>query len=85
MRYMREPHFDDSRITRAVEAIGGWRFVCTSPEEMQVSNRARFIAAYETIEKRDRDEIRLLPQVREIVTTLSAGGLPAITDGQKTP
>ena len=84
--YMREPQFEDSRTTRAVEAIGGWRFICTCPEDMQVSNRARFIAAYETIGKRDQDGIRLLPQVQEVISTLKVGGgLSALSDSRKFP
>jgi hypothetical protein len=69
--YMREPEFEDPLTYRAVEAIGGWRRLCHSQESMMASNRARFIEAFEKLRAQEREDARMLPQVREVAGKLS--------------
>jgi hypothetical protein len=64
------PQFTDPVIQKAVEAIGGWKMLCAS--ENQVADRARFIQAYETFINRTTDDLRMLPQVREYVNHAAA-------------
>jgi hypothetical protein len=71
--HIRTPSFSSNDITAAVDAIGGWRYLCLSPEDALVSHRARFTAVYETLEKRRRDGQRMLPQVREVAERLRMG------------
>ena len=58
------PKFTDDAIEGAVEAVGGWKYLCLS--EQAVADRARFIAAYDTISKRERDDVRLLPAISQL-------------------
>lgn len=65
-----EPDFTTPVIEQAVEAVGGWRYLCMS--EDIVPDRARFLQAFETIQKRQRDDKWMLPEVKELVE-LAAG------------
>ena len=58
-------------VDKAVRYIGGWRQLATS--ENYVSDRARFIDAYNQVREREIEEVRMLPQVREQVKALADG------------
>jgi len=76
------------RIYQALQAIGGWRMLCESDND--AADRARFIQAYETYTERERETVRMLPQVRETARELGTGSgmkhvgaiLGRLTDGQ---
>lgn len=80
-----EQHVDPpplpQRIQRAVDAIGGLAYVRYS--EDTVADRARFVQVYEVMERRRREEARMLPEVREAIRRAlpgrmqSAGRVPA--------
>lgn len=69
--YMRRSDFEFSSplIDKAVDAVGGWRVLCHS--ENSVADRARFVEAYETYLKRQRDEVQTLPQVSRMIESLA--------------
>lgn len=64
------PDFGHAAIGEAVEAVGGWRQLCLS--DNPVSERMRFIQAYEMMLQRERATMRMLPQVKEIAQKLAA-------------
>lgn len=51
----RVPKFEDDKARQAMEMIGGWRYVCLSENEM--SDRARFIEAYDALADRERADV----------------------------
>lgn len=71
--HWRVPKFSSPLIARAVDAIGGWRYINLSPEDIMYTHRARFLQTYETLQKRERADRRMLPQVRELARRLSVG------------
>lgn len=65
-------------VEAAVEAMGGFRNMGQEPVDMIASTRARFIQVYEVIAKREREQERMLPEVREAIKALAgkmSGGL----------
>lgn len=58
------PRFSSPVVGKAVESVGGWKYLCLSEEP--VPDRARFYQAFETLSRRARDERRMLPEVREL-------------------
>jgi len=50
------PKFKDPHLTRALGVWGGWVQVCLSPED-DPGGRARFIELYESLVRRERDDI----------------------------
>ena len=67
------------RVLAALEGIGGWRALCVSENDM--SDRARYIQAYETYTKRDQYETRMLPGVMETAKRLVSTQRRALTEG----
>ena len=68
-------------VMKAIRSVGGWMYLCHS--EHLVSDRARFIEAYEIYDKRDRDSLRMLPGVKEFINTLaSSKSVDQLTDGK---
>lgn len=55
--------FEDALVGKVVAALG-WRDLCLSENEM--SDRARFIDAYETEQRRGRDQARLTPDLIQL-------------------
>jgi len=68
--YVGSPEFSHALIAEAVRIIG-WRDLCIS--ENQMSDRARFIQAYEALQKRRRTEVAMLPQVRDALRLVGSG------------
>lgn len=73
------PTFSHPAVKRAVDGVGGWYGLCLS--ENAAADRARFLEAYEQIVARDREQRRMLPEVRQLAqrlqderAALSAGG-----------
>lgn len=64
------PEFSHPLIQCTVNAVGGWLRLCMSTNS--VADRARFAQAYETLAKRERIQVRMLPQVREILELTSS-------------
>ena len=62
--FYRTPEFSEPAIESAVAAVGGWKNLCLS--EQAVADRARFIAAYGTISKRERGNARMLPAISQL-------------------
>ena len=58
---------------RALDTLGGNEAWGNSLVTEEMSWRARFIAAYETLLKRERDQQRMLPGVRDYVAQLKEG------------
>ena len=58
-------------VKSALDAIGGWRYLCDS--ENFAADRARFLQIYDTLVHRAQDDTRMLPQVRATVEQLAAG------------
>ena len=52
---------------RVVESIG-FRTLCLSENEM--ADRAHFLKVYDTVEKREREDALLLPEIRSAMTTI---------------
>lgn len=65
----------DPLILRAVEAVGGWRFLQAATDEENVSNRSQFVKCYENMAARHHELNRQLPQVRERVERLNGPAL----------
>ena len=61
--YYRSPTFADPLITKAVDCIG-WQTLCTS--ENEPADRAHFSKVYESLVRREEEDSRLLPEVRQI-------------------
>lgn len=59
-------------VEKAVKAMGGFHRMGQEPVAMVASARARFIQTYEIIAKRERQQVRMLPEVREAVKALAA-------------
>jgi len=58
-------------LQRAVDAMGGLTYLRLS--ENPVADRARFIEVYGVMERRRREEARMLPEVREVIQRLLPG------------
>lgn len=58
---------------RAINALGGLRAFGLSDVDDEPSWRARFVSAYESLLRREQEDARMLPQVREFVGQLAAG------------
>jgi len=67
----RRPDLDEITM-RAVEAIGGWYFLCTSLEEDMPSHRARFATAYNTFLDRESEQSVRLPGVKQLIERMTA-------------
>ena len=78
VHYFGEPEFSDPLVYQAVDAMGGWRTICMSPEDMEAATRSRFIKAFEQLQQRDRTERRMLPQIRDVARRLNAGEKPQL-------
>lgn len=52
---------------KVVESIG-FRTLCLSENEM--ADRAHFLKVYDTVEKREREDALLLPEIRNAMTTI---------------
>lgn len=76
------PEFSHPLIKRAVDGVGGWRLLCMSTNA--IADRARFVQAYEALAKRERAQVRMLPQVREVLE-LAGGKMKQIGSGTRTP
>lgn len=63
------PNFSSQRIHKAVDGIGGWRELCMS--ENTISDRARFVEAYNTYQTRDKEDRRMLPAVHIAIAQLA--------------
>jgi hypothetical protein len=79
--WCRLPNFDNDLIIRTINAVGGWRLICATPEDMIHTTRARFIDTYDRLDKRAKHQARMLPAVREVAKKLSAPSAKALTDG----
>ncbi len=79
-RHTGAPEWTHPLIGDAVDAIGGYITLCNS--ENTVADRSRFIAAYETLQKREREVTRMLPVVREAMARIAAGTKMPELEGQ---
>lgn len=68
--YRGAPKFIDTAVARVVSGMG-WMTICMSENEM--ADRAHFIKAYEQTQTRDADDMRQLPEVRELALRLQVG------------
>jgi hypothetical protein len=68
-----------AHIQRAVDAVGGLTYLRLS--ETSVADRARFLEVYQVLARRRAEEARMLPEVREAVRRLLAGGRLALGAG----
>lgn len=51
-------------VEKAFRAIGGWSYFCYALTSAEMSDRARFMQAIEDLRVRDRQERRMLPEIR---------------------
>lgn len=68
--YYRVPYFTDTIVSEVVKSLG-WQNLCIS--ENQMSDRARFIDAYNSMLERKRDTALMLPEVERIVQLSRVG------------
>lgn len=61
--FYRYPQFEDPLVTKAVECIG-WQTLCSS--ENEPADRAHFSKVYESLVRREIDDARMLPEVKQI-------------------
>ena len=61
--FYRSPEFADPLIAKAVDCIG-WQTLCSS--ENEPADRAHFSKVYESLVRREIDDARMLPEVRQI-------------------
>ncbi|MEM7331028.1 MAG: hypothetical protein AAF490_02975 [Chloroflexota bacterium] len=52
-------------VAKAVEAVGGWRYLCDS--ETPMPDRAHFFRAFESLQNRQQKEAMQLPQIGDFV------------------
>ena len=82
--YYGKPEWTHECIGAAVRAVGGWRLLCHSTN--QVADRARFAEVYGMTVSRERDTMRMLPAVREqiakVAGLLTGSGLKRLEAGE---
>jgi hypothetical protein len=61
--FYRSPTFEDPIIAKAVDCIG-WQTLCSS--ENQAADRAHFSKIYDSLVRREIEDSRMLPEVRQI-------------------
>lgn len=61
--FYRYPKFEDPLIARAVECIG-WQTICSS--ENEPADRAHFAKVYDSLVRREDEDARMLPEIRQI-------------------
>lgn len=61
--FYHSPNFDDPLIAKAVDCIG-WRTLCSS--ENEPADRAHFSKLFESLIRREEEDARTLPEVRQI-------------------
>lgn len=64
------PQFTDENTAEVVRQLG-WQNICMS--EMPAADRARFIEAYTAISGRQRTQMSMLPEVRQLAQQLGSG------------
>ena len=74
--YAGKPEFSTPLIEKAVQGIGGWRYICLS--EDGVADRARFFQGYDILMQRAEAQAKMLPEVRHVAERLAAGKVPGI-------
>jgi len=67
--FYRTPQFDDPLIAKAVDCIG-WQTLCSS--ENQAADRAHFSKVYDSLVKRELEDARMMPEVRQIQQKIRA-------------
>jgi hypothetical protein len=65
-------------IQKAIDAIGGWVMLCHS--ENEVADRARFLEAYNVYLARERETVRMLPGVQQVVKRLAGQAHPKLPE-----
>lgn len=63
--------FSHPAIYDALKGIGGNRYLAHTPEAMLFTARARFFETYKALLKREREDMRMLPTVREVAALLA--------------
>jgi len=63
--------FSHPAIYDALNGIGGNRYLAHTPEAMLYTARARFFETYQALLKREREDARMLPAVREVAALLA--------------
>jgi len=63
--------FSHPAIYDALNGIGGNRYLAHTPEDMLYTARARFFETYQALLKRQRENTRMLPAVREVAALLA--------------
>ena len=66
-------------VKRAVEGLGGWKALCMSENGMV--DRAHFIKMFGELDKRVKQETRMLPEVGNVVKQLAEKMRPQLPDG----
>lgn len=67
--FYRTPHFDDPLIAKAVDCVG-WQTLCSS--ENQAADRAHFSKVYDSLVRRELEDARMMPEVRQIQQKIRA-------------
>lgn len=64
--YTREPDWSDPLIGQAIRSVfGSWKRLCESPLDQEMSDRARFAQAYDSLAERAARHDVLSPEVAE--------------------
>jgi hypothetical protein len=67
--YRGAPEWSHELIGKAIDGIGGYAALCVS--ENAVADRARFVESYKSYLGRHRDDVAMLPEVRDVVRQLA--------------
>ena len=59
------PEFSTALISRAVDAVGGWFHICVECDTEIM--RAQFLKMYDSLLKRDQENIRTLPEIKRFI------------------
>lgn len=74
--YTRMPEFSNPITVRVLRSMGWWYNLCMSENGM--ADRAHFLKAYDELVKREREEGRLLPEVRQLAALMASPARPGI-------
>lgn len=81
--HTRSPEWSHPDIGRAVQGVGGWRYLCTSDNPM--ADRARFMDTFKVYRRRAETDRRMLPATREFVAQhrqIEAGGPAGLIEAE---
>ena len=80
--WARSPVFADPVVERALQCTIGWYDLCTSDVADGASHRARFVTAYESLQRRVREDLLLPHKLREQIAAARKDFVAGTLDGE---